>query len=159
MYYELIDFLPQIPDHLIDDLETIETYHNFFRPDAFVEKYGKKYQKNYTEMYANYQAPDKLYSFLQPYFNNEISIRYQVIKKPLGAHRDGCAVPLKYNYIIDTGGSGVKTRWWNDVAENATELLHEVESKPLQWHRLNVWEPHSVTAPSRPRISIAIVNS
>jgi sulfatase maturation enzyme AslB (radical SAM superfamily) len=155
MYYEIVDFLPQIPDHLLDDLETIETYKNTFKGDNFTQKYGKPYQTDFTQKYASYEAPEKLYEFIQSYFSYPVVVRYQIIKKSLGSHIDLGKSTIKYNYILDTGGN-CKTRWWNDVAEKAVNLLYEVESKPFVWHTLNVSVPHSVTEPIRPRISVTV---
>lgn len=155
MFYEVVDFLPQIPDHLLDDLETIETYKNTFKGDNFTQKYGQPYQSDFTQKYASYEAPVTLHNFIQPYFDYPVLVKYQVIKKSLGSHIDLGKSTIKYNYLLDTGGS-CKTRWWNDVAEKATDMLCEVESKPFVWHSLNVAIPHSVTEPTTPRISVTV---
>lgn len=144
MYYETISFLPHIPKNLLDDLDTIESYENVFPA-----------QGEYVKTYASYVAPEPLADFMQLWFDYPVLTRYQVIKKALHVHVDVGIKGVKYNYILDTGGD-VKTRWWNDVDEKATTILHEVQSEPFVWHSLNISEPHNITEPSRPRVSVVV---
>jgi hypothetical protein len=142
-YFEEVDFIPHIPEDLIDDLQTIETYENIF-PDP-----------SYAHTFANYRAPFELKRFLKEYFPYDIAVRYQVIKKQLPVHVDVDIKGNKFNYIITAGGDNVKTRWWDDV-KNPTNVLHEVTAKPRTWHSLKIDVPHDITEISSPRVAVVV---
>lgn len=143
-YCEEVDNLPSIPNHLIKDLHTIESYN-----DLFLKKTHK-----YVGVYSSYEANKKLRDYVQELFDYPVFVRYQVIKKPLPVHVDKAIVPKKFNYIIDTGGD-VKTRWWSDVNENK-KLLLQYQQKVNKWYELDIHTPHDITKPDRPRISITV---
>lgn len=143
-YCEEESYLPNVPNFLIQDLNTIETYTDLFL----------KQTDEYVGIYSSYKANLGLEDFIQQFFEYPVSVRYQVIKKSLPVHIDRAKVPTKLNYIIDPGGD-VKTRWWSSVDE-PRELVAEYKQDANKWYRLNICEPHDITMPIRPRISITV---
>ena len=141
-YYEEIDWLPEIPNDLIDDLNTINSRGNIF-PIKDVE-----------HIYASYLVSPDLKKFLQSYFDYPINARYQVIRQQLPVHVDVGDLPYKFNYLIDTGGE-VKTRWWSQI-EDPKNLEYGKYLKPNTWYKLNVAIPHDISSISRPRISVEV---
>lgn len=132
--------LPIIPDHLIKDLTTIKTYKDHF---------------NYTNNnYKSYSANEDLAEYLSKYFDNPITVRYQVISRELPVHVDEIVQDTKLNYIIDPGGD-VKTQWWT-TADETKELVEEHVLETGKWYRLNIKVPHSITSLSRERVSITV---
>ena len=141
-YYDIIDF-PSIPDELILGLEQIYELDN-----TFID------QNNKWE-YAAFSPNKYLKEYLQDMFDEEIVSKYQVIRKDLPVHVDYKITGVKYNYIISTGGNNVKTRWYDNLEKPRT-IIHEVISKPLQWHSLNIEIPHNVCNVTSPRLSVVI---
>lgn len=136
--------LPPIPEHLIEDLEIIET-----REDFFVQSV-----KDYEDTYASRAANQDLIDYLESQFDYPIKVRYQIIKKELPVHVDHAPQPTKLNYMIDPVGP-VKTQFWSSV-DDPKHMIEEVELQPRTWYRLNISTPHSITQPERPRISVTI---
>lgn len=143
-YCEEESYLPSVPNYLIKDLNTIETY-----TDLFLKQTNK-----YIGIYSSYEANLGLAEFVQQFFDYPVLVRYQVIKKSLPVHVDKAKVPTKLNYIIDPGGD-VKTRWWSSVDE-PRQLVAEHQQEQNKWYRLNIHEPHDITMPTKPRISITV---
>jgi len=141
-YYEQVEYLPQVPDYLIDDLDVIRSRKNAFD------------YPQYEHVYASYVTSQQLHDFLQEHFNYPIIVRYQVIGEKLPVHVD-IGVTEKYNYIIDSGGSSVITRWW-DSKENPTVILSQTHTPERIWHKLCVNIPHDITEVTSPRISIQV---
>ena len=142
MYYEEIYSLDPIPEHLIDDLETIRSRRNMF---AYPE---------HEHIYASYLVSDELHEFVQQQFSYPVLVRYQVIGKKLPVHLD-IGVEEKYNYIIYQGGDLVMTRWW-DSEHNPTNIIYETHIPQLVWHKMKVDVPHDITEVDSPRISIQV---
>jgi len=142
MYYEEISFLPHVPDRLIDDLTTIRARGNLFDPQ-------------YEHFYSCFLVSRELKIFLQNYFEHTINARYQVITAQLPIHVDAGGLISKYNYLLDTGGDAVETRWWDSVTNPKTVVYKHCA--PLKhWHKLTTDIPHDITPVARPRISIEI---
>ena len=78
MYCEEISDLPIIPSHLIKDLKTIESYK-----DLFLKKTNK-----YSGIYSSYESNTDLSDYIQQFFDHQVLVRYQVIKKSLPVHVD-----------------------------------------------------------------------
>jgi hypothetical protein len=140
-YYEIVDFIPNVPNNLIKSLEEIESYENTFP------------YKDHTHTFASYIANDDLTDWVQSFFTKKMLVRYQVIKQKLIIHTDIGITGIKYNYLLETGGEAVKTRFWDSV-ENPSEILFETVSKKHQWHYLDIGIPHDITEVTSPRISI-----
>jgi len=143
IYYEEVNFLPTIPKELINSLEEIESFENVFPyPD-------------FKHTYASYKVPKTLENFLQDFFDYSVVVRYQVIKQDLPIHVDVGINGIKYNYLLDTGGDSVITRFWDKI-ESSQRILFEVKSKSLSWHWLRIDTPHDVTGVEHPRISVTV---
>jgi hypothetical protein len=147
-FFERVENLPIIPEYLLSDLDTIETFENTFP------------HKDYAHTYASYKADARLTEWLQDYFDFKIVVRYQVIKQKLPVHVDyGVSLAdLRYNYLITTGGPNVRTRWW-DSDKNPTRLLKELKAEKNTWHILNVATPHDITELDSPRISVTVIRA
>lgn len=144
LYCEKVNNLPTVPNYLIKDLDTIETYTDLFL----------KQTDEYVGIYSSYKANLGLEDFIQQFFEYPVLVRYQVIKKSLPIHIDKAKVSKKLNYIIDTGGN-VKTRWWSSVNE-PRQILSEYQQEVNTWYNLDIHTPHDITIPDRPRISITV---
>ena len=144
MYCEEISDLPIIPSHLIKDLKTIESYK-----DLFLKKTNK-----YSGSYSSYESNTDLSDYIQQFFDHQVLVRYQVIKKSLPVHVDKANVSNKLNYIIDPGGD-VKTRWWSSV-EEPRKIISEYKQLINRWYRLDIHTPHDISMPTNPRISITV---
>ena len=144
MYCEEISDLPIIPSHLIKDLKTIESYK-----DLFLKKTNK-----YSGIYSSYESNTDLSDYIQQFFDHQVLVRYQVIKKSLPVHVDKANVSNKLNYIIDPGGD-VKTRWWSSV-EEPRKIISEYKQLINRWYRLDIHTPHDISMPPNPRISITV---
>ena len=142
-YYKEIDFIPSIPNDLIDDIDIIETYENVFADPS------------YSHTYASYKVSKELEDWIQQFFDYPVVTRYQVIKKKLNVHIDIGITGIKYNYIVTSGGDNVKTRWWNSV-ENPKDILHEETIKTNLWHAIQIDLPHDITEVSSPRVSVVV---
>ena len=136
--------LPPIPDHLIKDLTTIETYKDHFNHT----------NKDYKGTYSSYSANEDLVEYLSQYFDHPITVRYQVIRRELPVHIDKTVQDTKLNYIIDPAGD-VKTQWWT-TADETKELVEEHVLETGKWYKLNIKVPHSITSLLRERVSITV---
>lgn len=139
-----ISFLPNIPNNLIKDLKTIETYKDHFSTS----------NENFSDTYTSREVNLDLHNYIQTFFNKPIKVRYQIIKKELPIHVDKTYQESKLNYIIDTGGD-VKTMWWTSIKE-PRNIIQEHTLENNKWYRLNIQTPHSITIPERPRISVTV---
>jgi len=140
-FYQEINFLPKVPNYFNLSLEEIEEFENVF-PD-----------KDYNHTFASYVAPQELSDFIQKHFTYSVITRYQVIKKNVPVHVDsGIGIEgIKYNYILQSGGSGVTTRWWDKGS-----ITESVCIKERVWHSLQVNVPHDVTKVNGARISLTV---
>jgi len=141
-YYKETQFLPQIPNYLIDDIDTIKSRGNMFDP-------------KYEYFYSSYLVSTNLKLFLNDYFDRPINARYQLISSQLPVHIDFAGISIKYNYLLTTGGDNVTTRWWNSL-ENPTKILYENCAALHVWHELNVAVPHDISPIESYRLSIEI---
>jgi hypothetical protein len=150
-FYKEIDWLPDIPDELIDDLDTIRSREN---------TYPHPHQ---WHIYCSYRVSKELEDLLQSYFEKPMNVRYQVINKRLGVHIDhggrpmtmDNGMPIKYNYIVQLGVNDIITRWWDDL-DNPTQIIHTNYAPAFVWHELNTAIPHDITEIASPRVSIDI---
>jgi len=148
-YYREIDWLPTVPEYLIDDLDTIRSRENTFpiKEDAHI--------------YTSHYVSKDLEEFLQSFFDKPMNVRYQVINKRLGVHVDAGGremimqngIPTKYNYIIDLGGPNIITRWWDDL-KNPQKITYTNYAYERVWHEINTGIPHDITEIDSPRVSI-----
>ena len=94
---------------------------------------------------------------LQPLFNFDITNRIfiQIVKKGISIHKDVGRSKI-YNYLLDTGGDNVYTRFYDEDKE--TELF-KINIPLHTWHQLDVTGYHNVTGIEKDRISITIYES
>jgi len=139
MYYQEVNFLPEVPDYFNWSLEEIESLNNGFPyPD-------------FAHTFACYDAPKEMLDFFQPYFNFPINVGFQVIKSQVPVHTDIGIDEKKWNYLLSTGGDKVRTRWWD-----CGEIVQSIAIKEKVWHSLQVNVPHDITSVDSPRIAISI---
>lgn len=142
-YYKEIDWLPRIPDTLIEDFESFSKRGNIFRSETV------------EGIYESYLVLPELRNFLQEYFDRPINARYQVINSQLPVHIDIGSFSRKFNYILDPGGEDVFTRWWNSV-DNPENIIYSTIAPSRKWHEIRVDVPHDISAVLYPRISIEV---
>ena len=156
-YYKQVPELPQLPSNLILTLDDIIASGNIC-PTGNI--------KTRESIFAVYDASQAIYDMYEPYFENKVFIRWQVITADLPVHYDWGNSELKYLYLIDAGGEDVITKFWSgqdgDITSGGSfnhegrSLELEVKEKPLTWHYLNVKTPHSVVNVVRTRIALII---
>lgn len=140
-YCEIVDFIPRIPENLIEDIDTIKTkYQNLFNTPKL------------SDVYASYETSDQLHNYIQNFFDYEILVRYQLIGRKLPIHIDRNTVTVKYNYLITTGGDNVKTRWF----DNNKNLLYETVCEKNKWYKLDIKTLHDITNINASRLSITV---
>ena len=110
------------------------------------------------EYYRQYMYNNNtLVQELQPLFNFDITNRIfiQIVKKGISIHKDVGRSKI-YNYLLDTGGDNVYTRFYDEDKE--TELF-KINIPLHTWHQLDVTGYHNVTGIEKDRISITIYES
>ena len=116
--------LPSIPEDIIQNLPTKldvykkETIENYHWTDSFNEKLNAWAQENICK---------------------DIYYAFQMMTGDIPRHKD-IDTKTKFVYIIDTGGSNVVTRFW----DNDHMLLDEYIIEPFRWHILKADTYHSV---------------
>jgi hypothetical protein len=143
MYYQEVNWLPDIPSELLDDWETIKNRGNIFK------------SKRVEGIYASYLVSSKLRKFLQSYFDKPINVRYQVINDQLPVHIDAGGIFRKFNYLLDAGGESVFTRWW-DSLDNPSTIVYQCQAQEFTWHQIKVNHAHDISPIKRTRLSIEI---
>ena len=101
MYYKEVDFLPEVPSLFHLSLKEIQEFENVFP------------HKDYDHTFASYVAPQELSDYIQEYFDYPVLTRYQVIRDKVPVHTDLGIVGVKYNYVFESGGNNVRTRFWD----------------------------------------------
>jgi len=142
MYCKKVDFLPLIPEELIDDLPTIKSRGNQYKPED-------------EHTYSSFVVSPELESYLQSFFDTPIKARYQYIIDQLPIHLDEGGSHIKYNYLLTTGGKHVTTRWW-DSLQNPQEIIYEIEPQTHVWYELTVNVPHDISPVESYRLSVVI---
>lgn len=137
MYLEC-PFLPKIPDELIEtDLGVIES--------------GTRIYPRPSDTFCSWSLDERLENFLQPYFDFPIQVRYQVIKNKIPVHVD-IGRTFCFNYLIDSGGSNVSTRWFDQEGN----IIEETVFEERQWYWLDVSVPHDVDSTVKQRVAISV---
>lgn len=141
-----VDYIPQVPQHLIDDLVEIESYENVFA------------YPSYADHYTSHVAQRNLEEWGQQQFDYPVITRYQIVRKNLPIHVDVGIVGRKYNYLITLGGPNVKTCWWDGVDEPHSMIYEKtwINEDIHQWYDISIETAHQVLNMQEPRISITI---
>jgi hypothetical protein len=116
--------LPTVPEEVLKDLPTD------------INVYKKQTLQNYhwTDSFN-----DKLNVWAQENICGEIYYAFQMMTGDIPCHKD-IDTKTKFVYILDTGGSNVLTRFWDDDFN----LLDEYVIEPFRWHILKADTYHSV---------------
>lgn len=139
-YYELIDFLPQIPDELlITDVAELYKRNNAFSSD-----------RTYDYWYFTTLVDEPIYNLIQPCFDYPVDIYYQLSGVQLTPHIDKGRYEC-FNYTILPGGPDVKTRWYLD-----DELVFQVTAPIKTWHKIRVDVTHDISPIDSHRLSLSV---
>jgi len=139
MYYKEVDFLPEVPSLFDLSLKEIQEFENVFP------------HKDYDHTFASYVAPQELADYIQEYFDYPVLTRYQVIRDKVPVHTDLGIVGVKYNYVFESGGNNVRTRFWD-----MGQIVESVCVQEKVWHSLQIDVPHDVTKVDNARISLTV---
>ena len=123
-----------------------------------IENFSHAHPVSEYEYYRQYKYDCKsLCELLQPLFNFDLTDRVfiQIIKNGIGIHKD-IGRSKVYNYLLDTGGDNVYTRFYDE--DKKTELF-KINIPLHTWHQLDVTGYHNVTGIQQDRISITIYES
>jgi len=144
MLYRYCPNIPQIPNDIIDKF-TEDEIRKIPRDFSGVEP-----PNNVVPKYSLHTAPQEIKSFLQPYFDNDVDISFQLITQDLPIHKDFGRTNC-YNYIINTGGN-VNTVWYDD---DLNEIEREIFPNNV-WHNITVSTYHNITELTNTRIAITV---
>lgn len=142
-FFEEINWLPRLPNYLIESLHVIESRKNV-NPNSFPEIYSSRIVSNDLQNWA------------QSFFPYPIIARWQVQHKDLGVHVDSGIKGIKYNYYVNLGGENVDTLFW-DSLDNPLNIIGKYKIKLFTWYALQIDIPHSTQGLSYPpRLSLTI---
>ena len=138
MYIKKI-FLPGLPDNMI-----AEVYQS-------IESNLDKAWTGELNMYSWLPANNVIQEWCKENISPDLYWGVQVIDADLPMHKDH-GTEIKFNYIIDQGGSDSVTSYYDDEGV----LLDFYTMDPHAWYILNVAVNHGVTniMPGRRRVSI-----
>jgi len=133
---------PTIPDEWLPSLEQIKELPPYSPPE--LEKHNLYYLRQVKD--------ERIIELLQPYFDFDIRghIFYQFIGPKLGIHTD-FGRKTAINYIINTGGENVITKWFS-----GTEIIHQEIIVEKKWHKIVVNINHCVENITSDRYAITI---
>jgi hypothetical protein len=137
MYHKLLN-KPTVPEHLILPLDKILQIENIFGGE--------------TSNYTLHECQSELKEYLKIIFPEYTKFRYQTLKKTIPVHKDRGRIRA-VNYIIDAGGSNVKTVWYE---EDYTTPVYSVILPVKQWHELEVDTYHTVENIETRRYAITV---
>lgn len=147
MIANYIDFLPRIPEYLIKDVDRIVKT----KVDELEKFTGGKHWA-----YQFYPVDGLLETWLLDNIPIEKSdcFHIHVITKELLIHKDYNSVKYKLNYIFETGGDNVCTKFYDDNRI----LLETFTFEANRWHHFNGQIFHGVTGidNSKRRIGLTI---
>lgn len=134
--------LPTIPDEWLPSLDQIKQLPPYSPPE--LEKQNLYYLRQLKE--------ERIIELLQPHFDFDIRehIFYQFIGAKLGIHTD-FGRKTAINYIINTGGENVITKWF--LGE---DVLHQEIIEAKKWHKIMVNVNHCVENITSDRYAITI---
>jgi len=145
MYIEYLDYIPPIPEELLDSVEDILTVLPKL-PSPIRAEY-----KGFQTRVVNF----KLFNWLQDHFDFTIKCQYQIIHPSLIIHKD-TGRTVAYNYLLAQGGPDVKTNIYSDDFETTYNILQS-EIIPLKkWHRIDVSMFHGVHGINKETLRVAL---
>ena len=135
MFYEYIDHLPKHPS---------------LTPEAVEPPENTWINPNYKIFYTEPVVARWLRYVFEDYDSSVTAFMYQCLEADVHRHidddRDYC-----YNLILDPGGAGVWTRWWD-----GDNLIHQAVLEPNRWHRFNTSIAHSVEGITGRRVAVTV---
>lgn len=140
MLYKELD-LPKIPSELV-----------FHDPNIVRERQPNIWKEVPTTVYTQHTVNQDLIDFLQPYFDQELKIRYQVLEHRVPIHKDIGRVAA-INYILDAGGDNVVTRWYEDDKQT---VKFEKQIPIHVWHRIDTTVYHGIHGIQDKRLALTI---
>jgi hypothetical protein len=145
MNLEYLD-LPKVPDHLIIDV--YQTIRNTPLTDRHSEPKQSDAEKH--NAWNSIKASSQLKEFTKSIFNFKHDVHIFVLSGNLPVHKDNTR-DTAYNYVLETGNA--ITNFHNS---DTHEIIEQHNIRPLEWHRLNVSQHHSVEIVNPPRILISV---
>ena len=130
-------FLPKIPKNIIEEI-----YND-------IELAKDSVQKN--NVYTWISASCMVQEWCQKNICPDIHWGIQVISGNLDVHKD-IGTQIKFNYIINSAGSDVVTKFYDDNMNIIDTIKFEVE----EWYILDVSKYHGVTGVDRDQVRISI---
>jgi len=140
MLYEELT-LPQIPEELI-----------LQDPNIVRERRPNIWKEVPTTVYTQHTVNNELVEFLQPYFDFELKIRYQVLEHNVPIHKDIGRVAA-INYLLFAGGDNVVTRWYEDDKET---VKFEKQIPLHTWHKIDTTVYHGIHGIEDKRLALTI---
>jgi hypothetical protein len=134
--------LPTIPDEWLLSLDQIKQ----------LPLYSPKELEEHNLYFLRQLNDNRIIDLLQPYFDFDITehIFYQYIGANLGIHTD-FGRKTAINYIINTGGDKVVTKWFSGAEVIFQEIIPE-----KRWHKIVVSINHCVENVATDRYAITI---
>ena len=134
--------LPTIPDEWLPSLDQIKQMP--LRSSVWFEEHNRFFLRKLSEK--------RIIDLLQPYFDYDITenIFYQYIGSELGIHTD-IGRKTAINYIINTGGENVVTKWFS-----GEEVIRQEIILDKRWHKIHVGINHCVENITSDRYGISI---
>jgi hypothetical protein len=133
--------LPNIPEELVDPIETII---DSTRTNSVVEQ----------DFFQGRPINNKLQDWLEKNLSFNFVAQYQIIYSGIPIHKDMGNRKLAYNYLLVLGGNNVKTVIFDD-----SKKILQSETLPLRtWHSIKTDMFHGVFGIMKgtPRISLSI---
>ena len=135
MLFKYIDSLPHPPKM---DPQSAEPVHN--------DWHNPLYKIFYCEA-PIYTWCQEVFAEYDPYVN---TFMYHYLEDGVPRHVDTDRA-YWYNYIIDTGGKAVRTRWWQD-----DECIEDTVLQAGRWHRLDTSVAHSIEGITGKRVAVTV---
>lgn len=112
--------LPQIPEQIIESLDSVRAKQEFLP--------------------LRHHVSAELQDYLQTIFRDPITATYGILVANHGPHTDYSGREFGYNYILQQGGRHVVTSMY----DNDMNVTQQVVCQPKIWYRIHTGNWHSV---------------
>jgi len=133
--------LPPIPTELIDHLP---------KDDSQWRKKDIKGNMPWYRWSDEYNR--EINAWCQRYISSDMYWAFQLMSADMPKHLDR-GTTTKFNYVINTGGDDVWTRFWTNDQES---MLAEYQIEPFRWHIFKSDTYHSVEGVQPGQVRIAV---
>ena len=142
MYIEYIDY-PEIPKELLLTTQAISNLPNTDTPSNFSH-------------FKTKEVNSELRDWLETTFQFNFGCQYQIISPGIPIHTD-IGRNVVYNYIIEPGGTEVRTVVYG--SKNKDDIIQSEIIQSNRWHRLEVAHYHSVENinPDSLRFAVSVI--